>query len=196
MARQAIGVEHPTEEQLRRFSAWTDDRIWLFDHVGRITPANALAVVNYAADELEIGHIVIDSMMMVCTSEEHLDEQKAFATDVVRTAIDTQTHIHVVAHCRKPPTQGGEDRPPTKYELRGSAAISDQMHNVVTVWSNKAKDRQEGAITTDCDAVLSVEKQRNGRYEGRIKAWFDKASMRLVDDGTSPIEPYAFMRTV
>jgi twinkle protein len=102
-------------------------------------------------------------------------------------------HIHLVTHCRKPQD---ETKPPTKYDLRGAAAISDQAHNVITVWANKAKKAklEEGGdpgLLNDPDALLTVEKQRNGRWEGRAKLWFDDQSMRFCDDGSLNTTPYA-----
>jgi twinkle protein len=194
MARQASAVAVPSGAFLRAFSDWTDGRLWLFDHQGRITPDLCLAVLRYFAQELEGRHVFIDSMMMVCRSEEHLDEQKQFVTDLVRVAQETGLHVHLVAHCRKPQT--GEDKPPTKYDLRGSAAISDQCPNVVTIWANKAKaaklqaNATDEAALADFDALVSVEKQRNGEFEGRVRLWFDRTSMRFLDDRVSPCEPY------
>ena len=194
MVRQAAAVSHPGSEFLREFTRWTDGRLWLFDHLGRITPDLCLALLRYFAQELQGQHVFIDSMMMVCKSEEHLDEQKQFTTDLVRVAQETGLHVHLVAHCRKPQT--GEDKPPTKYDLRGSAAISDQCHNVVTIWANKLKaaklqaDPHDAAALADFDALVSVEKQRNGEFEGRAKLWFHRASMRFLDDRVSACEPY------
>lgn len=194
MARQCFGCSIPSERQLRAFSDWTDNRLWLFDHMGRLTPAKLLTVVRYFADKLEGGHVVIDSMMMVCASEESLDEQKQFMTDLVRVAQETDTHVHLVAHCKKPLD---ETKPPTKYDLRGSAAISDQAHNLVSVWANRAKKGALEANPSDerfldqPDAAVTVEKQRNGSYEGRLKLWWDEASFRFTDERTTPIEPYA-----
>jgi hypothetical protein len=37
---------------------------------------------------------------------------------------------------------------------------------------------------------VTVEKQRNGAWEGRVKLWFDDSSLRFIDDYTSAIEPY------
>ena len=199
MLRQASGKEHPSDDDLARFMAWTDDRIWLFDHRGRVSPSHALGVVRYFADELHGNDVFIDSLMMVCHSEEHLDEQKQFATDLVSTAQETDMHLHLVAHCRKPQTRDGEDKPPTKYELRGAAAISDQLDSVLTVWANKPKERKlddgssYGDLASYPDAIISVEKQRKFGFERAVKLWFDSNSMRFVDDATSPIEPYAFM---
>lgn len=194
MARQALAETWPRGETLDSFSKWTDGRLWIFDHMGRIAPETALAVCRYFAGELKGQQVVIDSMMMVCASEESMDEQKQFVTDLVRCAQETGLHIHLVTHCRKP--QGGEDRPPTKYDLRGSAAISDQAHNVITVWANREKLAALQANPNDeqaklkPDARVSVEKQRNGEWEGAVGLWFHPPSMRFCDDRSSPVGPY------
>ncbi len=189
MARQALAQASPSPQALDEFLAWTGDRLSVFDHLGTITPERALAVCRYFAEELKGQHVFIDSMMMVCASEEHLDEQKQFMTRLVRFAIETGLHVHLIAHCRKPQT--GEDKPPTKYDLRGSASISDQAHNVITVWANKAKKGRADQDVTDPDAFITVEKQRNGRFEGRAKMWFDEMTFRFCDDGVAPVVPYA-----
>ena len=193
MARQCFAVARPASASLQQFSRWTDGRLWIFDHMGRIDPARCLAVVRYFAEELKGGHVFIDSMMMVCASEESLDEQKQFMTDVVRLGAETGLHMHLIAHCRKPQD---ETKPPTKYDVRGSSAISDQADNVITVWANKVKAAKLDATPTDYtigdlpDALVSVEKQRGGKFEGKLKLWFDETCFRFSDDRTSAIEPY------
>lgn len=195
MARQAAAVAQPSGAFLESFAQWTDGRLWLFDHMGRISPSLCLAVLRYFAEELHGQQVFIDSMMMVCASEEHLDEQKQFVTDLVRVAQETGLHVHLVAHCRKPMKE--DDRPPTKYDIRGSSAISDQCPNVVLVWANKAKqaalekDPHDEAELSKPDALLIVDKQRNGEFEGKLKLWFDARSFRFVDDRVTAVEPYA-----
>jgi twinkle protein len=194
MARQALGLPKPAGVSLQAFSRWTDGRLWMFDHVGRINTEVCLAVLRYFAEELKGQQVFVDSMMMVCGSEESMDEQKQFVTDLVRTAQETGLHIHLVTHCRKP--QSGEGTPPSKYDLRGSAAISDQAHNVVTVWSNKdkhlalQKDPSDAVALAKPDARVAVEKQRNGEWEGAVALWWDAASLRFCDDRMSAVEPY------
>lgn len=194
MAKQTFAVPRPATPSLQAFSRWTDDRLWMFDHVGRIDPDTCIAVCRYFADELRGQHVFIDSMMMVCGSEESMDQQKQFVTDLVRMAQETGLHVHLVTHCRKP--QNGEGTPPTKYDLRGSAAISDQAHNVITVWANKDKFHRLQVNPQDADALsmpdarVSVEKQRNGEFEGAVKLWFDSPSMRFCDDRVTAVEPY------
>lgn len=193
MTRQAWATSEPSAMQLERFGKWSDGRLWMFDHMGRISPDECCAVIRYFAEELKGTQVFVDSMMMVCASEESLDEQKQLTTDLVRLAQEARLHIHLIAHCRKPQD---ETKPPTKYDLRGSAAISDQAHNVVTIWANKPKKSKleqnphdEEALAQP-DALVTVEKQRNGAFEGRAKLWFDEASMRFCDDRQSAVGPY------
>ncbi len=195
MARQSAGVAVPSRQRIDQFSQWTDGRLWIFDHMGRITPTLCMSVCNYFALELQGKHVFIDSMMMVCASEESMDEQKQLVTDLCRLAQETGLHVHLVTHCRKP-SNGGEEKPPTKYDLRGSAAISDQASNVIVVWQNKAKraalekDPNDMKALAEPDGMVNVEKQRNGSWEGRNQLWFDDRALRFTDHRLTHCEPY------
>lgn len=195
MARQASGSRQPAHGWLKAFAQWTDSRLWLFDHLGRFTPDQCIAVCRYFADEIKGQHVFIDSMMMVCASEESMDAQKQFITDLVRMAQETGLHVHLITHCRKP--QSGEEKPPSKYDVRGAAAISDQVANVVTVWANKAKKAKleqnsfDETALQEPDALVTVEKQRNGEWEGRARLWFHSPSMRFTDERLTRIDAYS-----
>jgi twinkle protein len=194
MARQASAKRFPSPKWLEQFNRWTDGRLWIFDHIGRLTPELMVAVCRYFAADLKGQHVFIDSMMMVCASEEHLDEQKQFATDIVRIAQETGMHLHLVTHCRKP--NAGDSQRPTKYDVRGSSAITDQAHNVITVWANKPKaakleiDPHDIKALNDNDAEVSVEKQRNGSWEGAAQFWFDQSSLRFTNSRAEQARPY------
>jgi twinkle protein len=192
MSRQAAAVSRPGVPAIEYFHGWTDRRLWLFDHVGVIDGEQCLALCRYFADKHAGQHVFIDSMMMVCGSEERLDEQKQFVTRLCRTAVETGLHLHLIAHCRKP--SGGDDGdPPTKYDVKGSGAISDQASNVVMVWSDRAKAvcAAAGNAVDEAkpDALMTVEKQRNGAWEGRVKLWFHADSLRFTHDRIAP-NPY------
>lgn len=195
MAIQACATDLPSYERRREFMRWTDGRMWLFDHIGRLSPKRCLAVCRYFADELKGAHVLIDSFMKVCESEESMDEQKAMVGDLCDVAKETGLHLHLVAHCRKP-NGGGEDRPPTKYDIKGSGAISDQCHNVLMVWENKAKRAEsekrepDPAVMAKPDALICIEKQRNGKTEGKFGLWFDSRTLRFCDSHLEPVRPY------
>lgn len=185
MARQALVTRSPEPYEIEDFSKWTEGRGWIFDHVGEITPERCLAVCRYFAEELQGRHVFIDSMMMVVASEDHLDGQKKFVTSLVRLAIETGVHVHLIAHCKKPQGAGNEGRAPTKYDIKGTSAISDQASNVITLWSDKTGQTDSG------DFVAAVEKQRNGAWEGRATLWFDSPSMRFTDSNKYAVKAYA-----
>ena len=196
MTRQATGVAFPSPSMIDRFHEWTDGRLWLFDHVGTISVDHAFALCRYFRKEIGGHHVFLDSMMMICTSEERLDEQKMFSTGVCRLAQETGLHVHVITHCRKP--MHGDDKVPTRYDIRGSGAISDQAHNVMAVWMNKAKyaklEQDPGDMDAHCEpcAVVKCDKQRGGKWEGKIKLWNDSRSLRFCEDRISEVRPYAF----
>lgn len=196
MTRQAAGSAFPGRNQISKFHEWTDDRLWLFDHVGRLTVDNALALCRYFAAEHGGQHVFLDSFMKICDSEESLDQQKAFTTALCELADETGLHLHVIVHCRKPGS-GDESKRPSKYDIKGSGSISDQAHNIVMVWSNKAKQEKlernphDFDALAEPDAVVSCEKQRNGSWEGALKFWMHEPSLRFCDDRQSPVEPYA-----
>lgn len=199
MAQQAICSDMPQPDRLRQFMRWTDDRLWMFNHVGRLTPAKALALSRYFAAELSGQHVFIDSFMKVCESEERMDEQKAMVGNLCDVAKETGMHLHLVAHCRKP-TSGDENRLPTKSDIKGSGAITDQSHNVLLVWENKAKraeaDRRDPRpdVMAGPDGLVIIDKQRNGKVEGKFQLWFDPRTLRFVDGRLEDPRPYNMER--
>ena len=195
MTRQSCGTAQPNDRMIGQFHRWTDSRLWLFDHIGNLSVDKSLALCRYFADQHKGTHVFLDSMMMICASEEKLDEQKRFATGLVRLAQETGLHIHVITHCRKP-NADGESKLPSRYEIRGSSAISDQAQNVMVVWMNKAKYAKLEENASDLEAneqpcaVVKCDKQRSGKWEGKIKLWHDESSLRFCDDRTSKVLPY------
>ncbi len=196
MCMQACAVEVPRVDDRRAFMRWTDGRLWLFDHVGGLTPSKCMAVCRYFAEKHSGAHVFIDSFMKVCASEESMDAQKAMVGDLCDVAKETGLHLHLIAHCRKP-SGGAEDKPPTKYDIKGSGAITDQPHNVLLIWDNKPKraefekppEKQDPKYHDQHDAVITLDKQRNGRVEGRFGMWFDDASLRFCDYRGANPEP-------
>jgi len=193
MVQQAAATAIPMRKEVDAFHRWADGKLWLFDHVGIIEPETCLALCRYFAEAYKGQHVFIDSMMMVCKSEEKLDEQKQFVTSLVRLAVETGLHLHLIAHCRKP-NATGDDLPPTKYDIKGTGSITDQSHNVITVWGDrKKKQAMESGQPYDAakpDALVTVEKQRNGAWEGRLMYWFNPACLRFLADRMDDCHPY------
>lgn len=186
MARQAFATSKPEREDIRDLYQTTGDSVWLYDQQGMVSADRIVGVVNYAAKKLGCHHFIIDSLLKCGLAEDDYNGQKLLVDRLCTIARDTGIHIHLVAHSRK-----GKDEttPPGKMDVRGAASITDQVDNVVSTWRNKPKELacSEGngaAMANDPDALVEVLKQRNGEWEGRIKLWFDAASLQFMESAT------------
>jgi twinkle protein len=184
MLRQAGKGSSPTPEFAQGWLKWLVGRLWLYDQQGTVTPETMYGVVKFCAEELGIGHVVIDSLMKCVKSEEDMDGQKAFVDEITSLARDLNIHVHLVHHIRKGTS---EHELPNKFGVKGSGSITDQVDNVFIVWKNKKKidAMQSGGEYDDAkdpDAMLICEKQRNGEFEGRFGLWFDRSSQQFCED--------------
>lgn len=193
MTRQAAGGPEPTLGFIKGFHSWTDGKLWLFDHFGRISPERVVAVIRYCKQKLGITHIFIDSMMKVVRGEDDYNGQKDFCNDLQQTAQDENVHIHLIHHTKKP---ADESHRPSRFDAKGSGAISDQIDNAFSVWRNKPKeaklkspkltDADRDALEGEPDTMLICDKQRHGEWDGTIGLWFDSQSMTFRGERREP----------
>jgi twinkle protein len=192
MTRQAIGTNSPSEQFIRDYTGWLVNKLWLYEQQGTVRGDRVLAVIYYGAKELGINHFVIDSLMKCGVRSDDFNAQKEFIDKLCAAARDLNIHIHLIAHSRK-----GDDEysPPNKMDVAGTADITNQVDNVMTVWRNKLKEKlirnkkasQEDTHKPDC--MIICDKQRNGEWEGEIALWFNPASMRYLSTEFEKIWP-------
>jgi len=176
----------------QQFRDWTTGRLWLYDQQGTVTASQVCAVVRFCAKEKGITHFFVDSLMKCVADEDDYNGQKRLVDELTAIARDYGIHIHLVHHIKKP---ANEDHKPTKYDYKGSGAITDQVDNVISVWRNKVKEkaREDGKQVSDGepDALLICDKQRHGEWEGKIGLWFHKDSMQYLSmAGEDPLALY------
>jgi twinkle protein len=178
MCKQALGVSQPTRGAILGFIEWlAKDRGFLFlDHRGAISPKVALASLRYAAREEGSTQLFMDNLSQVVKGTTDYDAQKDFIVDACAVAKDVDQHVHIVHHLKKP-DDGNEMQIPSRYSMHGASALSDLVDNVLIVWKNKKKmtlrSLGERVDEADPDALVVVDKQRNGDWSGRIALWFD-----------------------
>ncbi|MCC6486425.1 MAG: AAA family ATPase [Candidatus Hydrogenedentes bacterium] len=194
MTRQAAGARNPTEEYVRAFHEWTDDRLWIFDHHGTVKRDVILGVMNYVAEEIGVNHFVIDSLMKCgigAVGDAAMNDQKNFVDALCAWAKDHTAHVHLVCHSRKGESSRAKmDR----YDVKGAGEITDQADNVVLVWRNKDKEEdshkpeaeRDPKYREQPDSLLTVDKQRHGEWEGKIALWYDADSMQYVETSETP----------
>lgn len=175
MSRQGSGSRVPDREWLEVFHQWTDERLWLYDHVGAVEWRKVIAVMRYAVKEFGVGHFVIDSLMKCVKGEDDYNAQKDFVNELCAFAQAHNVHVHLVHHVRKGES---ESKAPGKFDIKGAGAITDQVDNVFLVWKNKKAFEENNGEPT---CILACEKQRNGEFEGKIGFWFDVESQQYVE---------------
>lgn len=190
MMRQTAGCRQPDREMVLGVHEVWADWLWLYDQQGQVHADKILAVMRYAADQLKVRHFVVDSLMKCGIAEDDFTAQKLFLDAITTIARDTGMHIHLVAHSRK---AKDETLPPGKMDVKGSGSITDQVDNVVVVWRNKSKEQalQAGGSyqPTEPDALLIIDKQRNGEFEGKVGLFFDRGSMQYLEHATqTPVD--------
>jgi twinkle protein len=137
-------------------------------------------VARYAAHELGVKHILIDSLMKVVSAPDDYAEQKKFVGDLGAVALAEKCHVHLVAHARK----GRDEREGIdKWSVKGASEITDQADNVLLV--SKKAEPEEGQP----DQWLEVAKQRDGAFEGTFGLFFNADSLAFGEspDGRWPM---------
>lgn len=181
MAKQASGVGQPSIAFIRAFHRWTDNRLWVYDHVGKLATSRALAVATYVRKEMGIEHLVIDSLMKCGIGAEDWSAQKDFVDGLCAIARDTGLHIHLVCHMRK----GENERTaPGKFDVKGAGEVTDLVDNILIVWKNlrKADAKPDDVkLLAEPDGFLRVAGQRHHPWEGSFAFWFDKDSQQFME---------------
>lgn len=186
MVKQVAGNGSPTESFAKEFFSAFKGRIWIYDRRDRVDRGMLLAVIRYTALELGVTHFFIDSLMKCVAGEDDYNGQKDFVGDLCAMARELNIHIHLIHHVRK---SGDEKQIPSKFDAKGSGAITDQVDNVLAVWRNKEKEAAIAngeAVEDKPDFLLICDKQRNGGWEGRFALWGDLDSWHFRESSMQP----------
>jgi twinkle protein len=178
-------IKTPAEQKLDaydRFLKFVDKKLYLYDQQGTVRTKMIEAMCHHCATKLGVNHVVVDSLMKCVPGEDAYNEQKDFVDKLTAIARDQDIHIHLVHHIRK---LSSEEVRPSKSDLRGSSAITDQVDNVLILWRNKKKqhdmERGEQVDPLLPDAWLMCEKQRNGEKEPWFEFYFHADSQQFID---------------
>ncbi len=194
MLRQAAMTDKPSVQFSDRLIDWADDKFYIYDHLGSVSPERVFAAIKYSAIELGLKHFVVDNLMKCIKAEDDYSGQKAFVDRACALARELNIHIHIVHHVRK---KDDENQVPTKFDARGSGTITDQVDQVLTVWRNKKKEAKlrekpdDKEWQTACDALLVCDKNRHGDWEGKISLWHHRQSLQYTPDSRNM--PLAFL---
>lgn len=176
MATMACGEQQPSPTEFNRFNSFVTGKLWFFDQQGQIDSNRMQAVIRYAASELKVTQVVVDSLMMMAISRDDYEAQGAFVRQLHATAKDTGVTVHLVAHMRKRDGKGGDEIPGTIHDIAGGHEIASAADYVFVVWRDKKPNASPAC-------QLKVDKQR-GRinWTGTINLNYHQRSRQFVED--------------
>lgn len=201
LACQGVG-HRPTPEDIMGWLPQIQGHLFIYDQLDSVRADRILAMVHYAAVQLKVSHIVIDSLTKCGITRDDYAAQTRFVDKLQWAAKRHNVHIHLVCHMRK---GENEDKSPGKFDIRGAAEISDLADNVFVVHRNKGKEAAQkadafGAILTkqqqeklsEPDSWLTLAKNRHGGVEDCWGLWFHPASQQFL--GVSSAVPMPWPR--
>ena len=150
---EAKPAECAREEFRDRCLKPLSDKVWVFDHVGMAELSEVLDLAQYARRRYDVRVVVIDSLMClkVMSEDNKYTEQKNFMNALCAFAALNQIHIVMVAHSKKLDVKGNKEHAiPRKYDIAGSADISNLAWNVIIVWRNKKKEERLRELWDEC----------------------------------------------
>jgi twinkle protein len=176
MARQACRTDEPSPKELDRYAAFVNGKLWFYDQQGTVDPRKIQAVIRYAATELKVTQVVVDSLMMLAVSRDDYEAQHKFVSELKTTAKDTNTTVHLVCHMRKREGKGGEETPGTLHDISGGHEIGSIADTVIIPWRDI-----KGQANPPC--VIRIDKQRGDiDWLGTIGLNFHERSRQFVED--------------
>jgi twinkle protein len=194
MTRQAAAQAVPAIGYIRAFHRWTDGRLWIYDHVGRVAPTRMLALATYVRREMGLDHLVIDSLLKCGIATDDYTAQRDFVDGLTAIARDCGLHIHLVCHMRKGES---ERRPPDKFDVKGAGEIADLADNIAIIWKDQRKAEEVaeaerepdeevrakllGQLAAKPDTIVRITKQRHFEWEGSMAFWFDRGSQQFLE---------------
>lgn len=192
MQRQIGAVETLTEQYSRSLTHALSSTLWTFNVAGSAKAERIMDVFRYARRRYGIELFLLDNLTKCGFADDDYAGQKRFVEAVTDFTRETDCHVMIVAHMRKGES---EDRPPGKFDVKGSGGITDMAPTVVCVWRNKAREQARDIAEMNheslsgefaeggkraMDAMLIVHKQNETGDEPVFNLWFDKRTGQFL----------------
>ena len=203
MLRQINGIKNPTMAMFNRLKDWCPENFVIYDQLDTVAADRILGMMHYAARELGVKQIFLDSLIKCGLPVDDYNAQARLMDKICWVAKSENIHIHVVMHMRK---GRDETEQPGKFDVKGAGELTDLADNVLVCWRNKRKEREREKMNAyqphefsvdDPDTVLTVHKQRHGEWEGPFNLWFDEVSQAFLSSPGAeiPTFPWGFENT-
>lgn len=187
MLSQCVGRAASTDDALAALQ-YLGKRIFVLDKVGSVSQQFVYGAIIDACKNHGCKHIFVDNLMKCCDEfgDAGMNGTKNFVATLCELAKQFKCHVWLVHHVRK---SEKETDKVDKYSIRGAAVVTDQADNIIILQRNSVKEKDfdekgfdQRTDETEPDSTLTIAKQRNGSYQGRIPLWFSPNFMAFCTD--------------
>lgn len=169
LAGVCFGREIPTTEQLQWFIDFYANDLKIWGITGLAKHREIFGTVQRLAQE-GVTQVFIDSLMCMDVNSQEFEQQRLFANLMNSVTIESDIHLHLVAHPRKAVSV---DQEPDLNDVAGGADYGRLAHNVCFV--RKGKLVTPGINPDLTPMQIAVRKQRYGSgFCGEITGWFNR----------------------
>lgn len=169
-AGSCFGCEVPTVDQLQWFMDFYRDDLKIWGVIGKSLSQEIMGTAQMLAKEHGVTQVFIDSLMCLDVNSQDFEGQRLFANNLGAVAIESNIHIHLVAHPRKAVSVEQE---PDINDVAGGADYGRLAHNVVFV--RKGKVESFSGVPECTPMQFAIRKQRYGTgFTGEITGWLNR----------------------
>lgn len=182
LTKQAYAKQQVTDDEIRHFCDWAEDRIYLYARRELTTVEPALGFL-WAASDWGASLGIVDNLQKLGMKHNDNDQQNRDVEMLLDVANNNAAgmHVMIVHHVTKPSFV--QDWRPDRYSLRGSGGLSDKPHNVILCYHNKARasaarkpnherDAEDKRLISEVPGFeLILEKLRGQEGEGTVELY-------------------------
>lgn len=187
MLRQCSGVSSPSRDFSEAIVDKLHGKLWIYNQVGNVEQKALFGMIQYVATELEVKHVMIDSLVKCGLGTDDYNAQKHFVDRLTTLAKDLNIHIHLVVHMRK---QSSEQHMPDKNSIKGAGEITDLADNVIIISRKIVENGEDAPSDEEPTGFIRIAKQRHGEFEGTFAFWFHAPSQQWIPTRRSQPMPW------
>lgn len=176
LAGVAFGAEMPTEHQLQWFIDYYADSLKVWGVTGIASHKEIFGTIQKLAKAGQITQAYIDSLMCLDINSQDFEGHRKFANLMNAMTIESDIHLHLVAHPRKTVSV---DQEPDLNDVAGGADYARLAHNVAFVRRGKGLPHDEQLSPM----LIAIRKQRYGSgFIGDVTGWFNRRLRQYKGD--------------
>jgi twinkle protein len=169
LAGVCFGRDVPTAHQLQWFLDYYGDKLFVWGVTGIARHREIFGTIQKLAKERGITQVVVDSLTCLDIDSQDFEQHRQFANILNAVAIESNIHIHLVAHPRKAISVNQE---PDQNDVAGGADYARLAHNICFV----RRGQVTGNDFTVIPMLIAIRKQRYGSgFVGDLSGWFNRS---------------------